>query len=497
MRRELTMRASARVRHAVRTLLVTAVSTTATMGVVQSPIHLPTPGQTGHSAVHRAKDVSRSGVRPLAPVEGWTGFAFDACRAPSQRTMDRWRTSSPFLGVGIYIGGSLRACEQPHLTRGWVARQLRSGWKLLPIWVGPQASCSGFHRRIDGHQGARGRYPIAGRQGLRAARGARAAARSLGLPAGTTLWYDIEFFSTRSERCRGSSLRFLSAWTNQMHRAGYRSGVYSSVSSAVRLLSRVGAHGPHGYAAPDHVWFAWANGRANTSAGRYVRSARWKQHHRVHQYSLDDAASYGGVRMHIDRNFVDLGVSGNARREPGPCGHRADRRWYAPVRRDVPAALVRTTQCLLRTSGHYRGMVGEGYGRATSDAVRSFQRARHLPANGRTDARTWTALLATGTRPVVKRGSTGAPVRRLQRALNAALPGSIPVSGYFGPRTADLVRSYQGRIGHRVTGVVAGPTWSALRHGRLSHAHHRHHHPHRHHWHHHRHHKHHHGKHHH
>src|SRR5436190_523806 len=44
--------------------------------------------------------------RPSAPAgSAWSGYAFDACRAPSQRVMDRWRTTSPFTGVGIYLGG--------------------------------------------------------------------------------------------------------------------------------------------------------------------------------------------------------------------------------------------------------------------------------------------------------------------------------------------------------------------------------------------------------
>ena len=120
----------------------------------------------------------------------WTGFAFDACTAPSQRVMDRWLRTSPYLGVGVYIGGSMRACEQPRLTSGWVKRQTRSGWRLLPIWVGPQASCSHYRGRISPRPGAQGRYPVAREQGVRAARGATAAARALGIPraprSGTT-----------------------------------------------------------------------------------------------------------------------------------------------------------------------------------------------------------------------------------------------------------------------------------------------------------------------
>ena len=36
----------------------------------------------------------------------FTGFAFDTCTTPSDADMDAWRTSSPFWGVGVYIGGA-------------------------------------------------------------------------------------------------------------------------------------------------------------------------------------------------------------------------------------------------------------------------------------------------------------------------------------------------------------------------------------------------------
>ena len=32
------------------------------------------------------------------------------------------------------------------LDAGWVTRQSRKGWRILPIWVGPQAACSRLSR---------------------------------------------------------------------------------------------------------------------------------------------------------------------------------------------------------------------------------------------------------------------------------------------------------------------------------------------------------------
>ena len=47
---------------------------------------------------------------------------FDACAAPSLTTMSKWKTSSPYSSVGVYIGGTNRACAQPNRS----STQLRS-----------------------------------------------------------------------------------------------------------------------------------------------------------------------------------------------------------------------------------------------------------------------------------------------------------------------------------------------------------------------------------
>ncbi|HET6634252.1 MAG TPA: glycoside hydrolase domain-containing protein [Streptomyces sp.] len=486
------MRAPARLRTALRTAVAPLVAVAVCLAVLPADAAMPrernahravesaspflslvtAPAATSTSASggsggsdEGASRATRWGVRADAPgaAARWTGFAFDACRAPSSAAMDRWRVTSPFLGVGIYIGGALRACAQRHLTAGWVDHQTGNGWKLLPIWVGPQASCTSYHSRISARPGARHRYPRAQAQGVRAARGARAAAYRLGIARGSTLWYDLEWFPTGNAHCRKAALHFLSAWTEQLHRGGYRSGVYSSVSAGIAVVGR--ERGNRRYTAPDQVWFAWANGRRDVSWTKYLRAPRWRENHRVHQYALDVSASYGGVRMAIDRNFVDLGTSPQVRRTPAVCGRSADRTRYARMHRGDRGSRVRVAQCLLRELGHYRGDSGGAYGSETRQAVRSFQHRRGLRATGRTDRRTWTALLAAGPHPVLKRGSEGPVVRRLQRALTAALPGSVPVQGYFGPGTASAVARYQTRHGLRVSGVASPGTWHALRTG--------------------------------
>jgi peptidoglycan hydrolase-like protein with peptidoglycan-binding domain len=394
-------------------------------------------------------------LRPVATDGGaWSGHAFDACRAPSQRTMDRWLHRSPFVGVGIYLGGIHRACEQKHLTPGWVSRQTRRGWQLLPIWVGPQASCTGYSHRIP--DSTRGSFAAARRAGTREARAAKATARRLGMGSGQTVFYDIEPYDASRGRCRRAAMVFLDAWTRELHKGGFRSGVYSHVRAAIASISRA----PRGFARPDAVWYAWID-RPGTMPRKYVDDPSFMRTSRVHQYALDRRVRFGGISMAIDWNLVSLGTSA-VRGASASCGRPADRLASRRIRPGERGRHVQVVECLLRAAGTAEGQPRRVYDDITAAAVRTFQRKRGLSATGVVERRTLTALFAHGQRPLLKRGSTGEPVRRLQRSLNVALPRPVAVDGAFGPATEAAVRGYHRRLGRAPHGVVTPSTWRAL-----------------------------------
>ena len=66
---------------------------------------------------------------------------------------------------------------------------------------------------------------------------------------------------------------------------------------------------------------------------------------------------------------------------------------------------------------------------------------------------------------MLKFGSAGADVRRLQRALNANGAG-IAVHGVFTKGTESALRAWQKKVEIPVTGVAAPNTWWRLRLGR-------------------------------
>lgn len=398
----------------------------------------------------------------------FTGYGFDQCVAPTQTEMDRWLTSSPYWAVGIYISGDSRGClSQPNLTPTWVSTQLRNGWRLLPVTVGPQAWCTTRERyltqvRINPDPATN--YLKAREQGHAEAAKTVRAAQALGISANSTLWYDIEDFDTSGTACRESALSFLSAWTNKLHTLGYVSGVYSSASSGIKMLDDANAYTPGKYAMPDQVWMADWNGQANISSS-YVRSTSWMPHRRVHQYRGDHDETHGGVTITVDSNFMSLGDGSVAPPALPSCGVRIDFAEYHRLERGDTGDQVKALQCLLRRTGTYAGDITGSFDQPTYQAVVDFQTARRGQVTGVVGLGTWTAALASGSQPILKYGSARHAVRRLQRALNAAVDARLPITGVYYGSTAAAVKQYQQARGLASTGVVASATWAQLERG--------------------------------
>lgn len=179
--------------------------------------HAPEPARAIHQL--RPGGVKGNGHHGGSGKE-WHGKGFDTCSAPSRRQMRAWRRDSPYRAVGIYIGGANRACANSHLSASWVNKTSGMGWHLLPIYVGRQAPCNTYTHTINPL------FPA--RQGRAAARNAVNEARELGIGTRNPIYFDMEAYNSAISPCRRAVLRFLSAWTKQLHRLGYISGVYTA-----------------------------------------------------------------------------------------------------------------------------------------------------------------------------------------------------------------------------------------------------------------------------
>src|SRR3954447_16501353 len=408
-----------------------------------------------------------AGAANVVTPGNFTGFGFDQCTAPTQAAMDAWLTGSPYWAVGIYISGDSRACtSQPNLTPTWVATQLANGWRLLPITLGPQASCTTRPRyltQVRINPAPASSYSAARAQGRGEADKTVAVAQNLGIVAGSTLWYDIESFTTTATDCRESALSFLSAWTAQLHRLGYVSGIYSSASTGIKMLDDARVNRPGTYVMPDRIWIADWNQKADVFS-TFVRNSGWMPHMRVHQYERGHPETHGGVTIDVDNDWVDLGTGSTAAAEPRHCGGAASFNFpsYATRRVGDTGALVKTIQCLLRGLAFYTGTIDGVYDADLGSAVRRWRVSRGLSAITTTGPVAWVALLSQGTAPLLKYGSASSAVRRVQRALNAADAAGLPVTGVFAGLTNTAVKRYQGGHGLAQTGVVTSALWGKL-----------------------------------
>lgn len=150
----------------------------------------------------------------------------------------------------------------------------------------------------------------------------------------------------------------------------------------------------------------------------------------------------------------------------GSTGDKLSFGTYATQRSGSAGAQVEAVQQLLNEQGFDAGAVDGAFGAGTASAVTAFQKARGLDADGVVGARTWTALLAAGPTASLRQGASGDGVKRLQRALTAALGSTVGIDGSFGPATRTAVRAYQSGRGLTADGIVGAGTWTALQSGR-------------------------------
>ncbi|HZH75347.1 MAG TPA: peptidoglycan-binding protein [Archangium sp.] len=128
---------------------------------------------------------------------------------------------------------------------------------------------------------------------------------------------------------------------------------------------------------------------------------------------------------------------------------------------------VKTLQQALAKAGFSPGAADGQFGPKTDAAVKAFQRAKGLVADGIVGPKTWAQLNATsapsgGSGPTLKQGQSGAPVSALQNRLNQLGFNVGAADGQFGPKTDAAVKAFQKANGLVADGVVGPRTWNKL-----------------------------------
>ena len=178
-------------------------------------------------------------------------------------------------------------------------------------------------------------------------------------------------------------------------------------------------------------------------------------------------------------------VSNNAGKEEA-----SDTVNYPTIKLGSKGADVKKAQQLLITNGYSCGTAGADgdFGAATYNAVKKFQAANGLEADGIVGANTWAALLKTEQTkpeqtepekepekpttptgsacivdlPIVRQGDNGFPVIAVQTLLGKHNFNVNYVDGDFGPDTLAKVKAFQKAKGLTADGIVGRDTWKTL-----------------------------------
>lgn len=183
-------------------------------------------------------------------------------------------------------------------------------------------------------------------------------------------------------------------------------------------------------------------------------------------------ANYAGDTNHQAGTNVDVTVK-VVRRSSGGGGSS----YYAPVVPDMPMVYrgctgdaVKTLQEKLNAKGFHSGNVDGIFGAKTYAAVTAFQKANSLGVDGIVGKLTWAKLYdatpvnvtPVTTQPMLRTGSRGDAVRKLQELLNAKGYTCGSVDGIFGSKTYAAVLAFQKANGLGADGIVGPLTWAKL-----------------------------------
>jgi peptidoglycan hydrolase-like protein with peptidoglycan-binding domain len=124
---------------------------------------------------------------------------------------------------------------------------------------------------------------------------------------------------------------------------------------------------------------------------------------------------------------------------------------------------VRDLQQALKALGHDPGPIDGAFGARTTSAVKAFQQAREIAVDGIVGRVTWINIdEADQSEPVLRVGSSGLPVRRLQSRMSAVGYDTGGVDGRFSPKTEAAVKQLQQQSQLAVDGIVGPQTWAVV-----------------------------------
>jgi hypothetical protein len=253
-------------------------------------------------AVLLAAAVSTISVQTSEPAHASFGISqrmgWDACGIGSTANASAFWTGTPYWNMGLYLGGSSYGTGCTRWSNANVSTLQSQGWKFLPLWVGPQAPCTGFPSRFSSNP------TTAYNQGKTEAISAYQKIVSLGWSTlDAPIIYDLEGFDTGNASCVAAVKQFISGWMYQLHLPpAQKGGVYGSTCSS-NLSGLAGIAN-----VPDFIAGANWSDNKNTATLACIPTNYWTQNQRHKQYVGDHNETWNGVTLNVDNDCSNAPV---------------------------------------------------------------------------------------------------------------------------------------------------------------------------------------------
>jgi hypothetical protein len=152
----------------------------------------------------------------------------DTCNAPIKSDMDAFYHNTNWWIWFVYAGGNTMFCANDRVDSDWVNHVVNTGWRIVLIWLGPQAPCTNFQHQFSSNTGT------AFQQGQDVASMAYYhVVDDLNMNPDFAIAYDIEAFNISNDTCVQAAKAFIRGWVTFLHNSpAQKAGVYSSICGA-------------------------------------------------------------------------------------------------------------------------------------------------------------------------------------------------------------------------------------------------------------------------
>jgi hypothetical protein len=223
----------------------------------------------------------------IATEEGIDGCGWSTASAQA------FYTNTPYWVFGLYIGGSDAGCP---VSSSFASSVINQGWKVLPLWVGPQSACYGGGGSKFSNDPA-----TAESQGRSQLGSAYTTLVNWGWDlSNTPIVYDLEAYNTGNSACVAAAKSFIGGWDAQAHiGVPQKAGVYGSTCG-----SDLTAYASSSVV-PDFIDGADWNGNKSTGDLACVPSNYWVNNQRVKQYTGGHNETWNGYTVNVDNDCMN------------------------------------------------------------------------------------------------------------------------------------------------------------------------------------------------